>query len=94
MVVLPFIPETPRWLFYRGRRDEALSAIAATHANGNREDPLVLLTYKEIIDTISEETNNGKELDYRQLVKSKQELRRLMLCVSVAIITMASGSTS
>ncbi|KIW99487.1 uncharacterized protein Z518_11226 [Rhinocladiella mackenziei CBS 650.93] len=92
VIALPFIPETPRWLVYRGRHAEALDAIAVTHAHGNREDPMVLVIYKEIIDTLAQEAESGRRTSYRELVKSKSSLRRLMLCASVAVITMVSGN--
>ena len=93
VVVLPLLPESPRWLIYRGRHEEALSTIAATYANGNRENPVVLTTYKEICDTLEHEVDEGQHLSPFELLKGKQNLRRLMLCVSVAVITMVSGLT-
>ena len=44
VLVLPFVPETPRWLVYHGRHAEAIASIAVTHSNGNCEDPVVLVT--------------------------------------------------
>ncbi len=90
VIVLPFLPETPRWLVYRGRHEEAIHALAATHGDGNLEDPLVLATYKEIIDAIAAEKETSR-LTPTELLKNKHSLRRLMLCVSVAVITMVSG---
>lgn len=89
--VLPWIPESPRWLVYQDRHSEALDAIALTHSDGNREDPVVLLTYQEIIDTLQTEVELGQQTGYRDLVKSKSSMRRVMLVISVAIISMVSG---
>lgn len=89
--VLPWIPESPRWLVYQDRHSEALDAIALTHSDGNREDPVVLLTYQEIIDTLQTEVELGQQTGYRDLVKSKSSMRRVMLVISVAAISMVSG---
>jgi hypothetical protein len=70
---------------------EALEVIASTHAHGNTEDQVVLATYKEIIDSMAEEQHHGRNLTPIALFKSKESLRRLMLCCSVAVITMVSG---
>ncbi|KAI1401613.1 hexose transporter [Hypoxylon fuscum] len=92
VIVLPWVPESPRWLVYQDRHAEALNAIAATQADGNVEDPVVLLTYQEIIDTLQTEVETGQKTSYLDLVKSKQSMRRLMLASSVAIISMVSGN--
>lgn len=91
VIVLPWVPESPRWLVYQDRHAEALNAIAVTQADGNVEDPVVLLTYQEIIDTLKTEVETGQKTSYRDLVKSKQSMRRLMLASSVAVISMVSG---
>ncbi|KAK7747080.1 hypothetical protein SLS62_009236 [Diatrype stigma] len=92
VIVLPWVPESPRWLVYQDRHTEALVSIAATQADGNVDDPVVLLTYQEIIDTLQTEVDRGQKTSYLDLVKSKQSLRRLMLASSAAIISMVSGN--
>lgn len=91
VIVLPWVPESPRWLVYKDRHAEALISIASTQADGNVDDPVVLLTYQEIIDTLQTEVDRGQKTSYLDLVKSKQSLRRLMLASSAAIISMVSG---
>jgi Sugar (and other) transporter len=91
ILVLPYIPESPYWLIYNDRRQEALEVIALTHADGDLEDPAVLLRFKEISDTLEWERSSGKTTSLKEVVKTKSNMRRVMLVFSVAVITMLSG---
>lgn len=91
VLVLPLLPESPRWLVYRDRHEDAIAILAVTYADGDREDPAVLVTYREICDTLVREVDEGQRLSPFMLLKGRQNRRRLALCLSVAVITMVSG---
>lgn len=90
-VILLFVPESPRWLVHRDRCDDALTVLASTHSNGDKEDPLTQIQYKEIVDTIEWERNTGRQMTYAEVFRTPNSRRRLMLVVSVAVLAMASG---
>lgn len=85
------MPESPRWLAYVGRTEEALIVIAQTHANGDTSNPIVLAQYKEIIDTIEYERNVGETLSLKQMVKTPVARKRVSLAISAAVISTISG---
>ncbi|KAH9219706.1 hypothetical protein DL95DRAFT_404457 [Leptodontidium sp. 2 PMI_412] len=91
IVILPFIPEPPRWLANVGRREEALTVIAQTYANGDESDVIVLAQYKQIVDTIHYEREIGETLSLNQLVKTPAARKRITLAVSVAVFSTISG---
>lgn len=91
IVILPFMPESPRWLVHKGYSDEALDVIALTYANGDRANPAVLVQYQEIVDTLNYEKNTGETLSVKQMFKTPSARKRTILSLSVAVITMLSG---
>lgn len=91
LAILPFVPESPRWLQSQGRGDEALLAVAQTNANGDITDATVIVQYREIEDTILFE----KEYESAPVVKqltSPSVRKRLFLVCTVAVFSMLSGN--
>ncbi len=91
ILIIPFIPESPRWLVYTGRREEALTVVAQTYADGDETHPMVLAQYKEIIDTIDYEKNVGETLSLMQMVKTPVARKRMTLAISAAVFSTISG---
>ena len=52
---LPFLPESPRWLWKMDRADEAITILANIQANGDVNDPTVLAEVEEITTTLAAE---------------------------------------
>ena len=71
-----------------------MEILAAVNANGDITCPIVLLRFKEIDDTLEWEKSVGQTTSIKEVVKTKPNMRRIMLVVSVAVITMLSGSVS
>ncbi|KAL1618726.1 hypothetical protein SLS56_010456 [Neofusicoccum ribis] len=91
ILVLFTLPESPRWLAYKSRSDEALRVLTSING-GDETNPDVQIQYREIMDTIAFEKSEGQKLGFAEVIKNKSNMRRLMLAVSVAPLAMLTGS--
>ncbi|KAF2239990.1 MFS sugar transporter-like protein [Viridothelium virens] len=92
IAIIPFIPESPRWLAYQNRESAALHVVAQTYASGDSSSPIVLAAYKEIIDTIAYEKNVGETLSLAQLVRTRVARKRVLLACSAAVFSTIAGN--
>lgn len=88
---MPFLPESPRWLIYNDRQEEALEILALINGT-TRDDAGVQVQYQEIIDTLTYEKSDGKGLGFREMIRDAPNRKRLYLALSVAPLTMLTGS--
>jgi hypothetical protein len=92
IILIPFTPESPRWLQGQGRSREALLALAQTHSNGNIDDPAVMVQFRQITDTLAFEKSFERPTFVKQLVDSSSTRRRIFLVCTVAVFSMLSGN--
>ncbi|KAI5120581.1 hypothetical protein M0805_002531 [Coniferiporia weirii] len=89
--LIPFGPESPRWLVAKNREAEALQILAYYHANGNTADPLVQFEFQEIKAAIDAEKLQ-KQTGWLQLVRTPGNRRRMRIIVAIAFFSQWSGN--
>ncbi|KAF5573428.1 hexose transporter, partial [Fusarium pseudoanthophilum] len=87
-----WIPESPRWLMAHERHEEALEILAKYHANGDANNATVQFEYTEIKDTIALEYQAQKNGSYLDFLRTRGNRYRLMLLISLGIISQYSGN--
>ncbi|KAJ5919398.1 hypothetical protein N7466_010341 [Penicillium verhagenii] len=92
IITLPFIPESPRWLVHQGYYAEARIAVAQTNANGNLTDPVVIAIFKEIVDTLKWEKENGHDMSPIEIFKTPSARKRLLIGMSPGPFSCIAGN--
>ena len=90
--ILPFLPESPRYLLSAGKPEEALNVLAHVRADGNPNDKAVLEEYHEIEKSVEYAKSQGSTTSFSaMLVGSKSgELhfpRRTQLALWLPLFT-------
>lgn len=92
MFVLLFVPESPRWLIGNDRHEEALEVLAIVNAGGDTSDPIVLVQYREIADTIAWEKTEGRQLTFKEAYSNPINRKRLIIAISFSAMVMLPGT--
>ncbi|CZT18155.1 related to hexose transporter protein [Ramularia collo-cygni] len=91
LVFVWFVPESPRFLFAKGKTERAHHVLAKTHANGDLNDELVMLEVQEIKETIALEKEfegNG----WLVFFKTVGNRRRLLILLTLGLFSQWSGN--
>lgn len=60
LCLLPFVPESPRWLISKGRGEDAHNILAKYHTKEVKDDELGLFELQEIIEALGHERTSAK----------------------------------
>jgi hypothetical protein len=74
------------------RYDEALDMLSHYHAGGDRTNQTVQFEYHEIKETLQIELQHKKSGSYLDFIRTKGNRYRLMLLVSLGLISQYSGN--
>ncbi|KIK54176.1 hypothetical protein GYMLUDRAFT_48970 [Collybiopsis luxurians FD-317 M1] len=87
-----FVPESPRWLVYKGKEEQALKVLAHYHADGNRDDPLVQYEFNEIKNAIEYDREIAANVGWKSFIATPGNLKRLRIIVAIAFFSQWSGN--
>ncbi|KAA8909271.1 hypothetical protein TRICI_004583 [Trichomonascus ciferrii] len=90
-MILPFVPESPRWLFFKGREEEGLLALSKFH-NDEISSEVVQKESASMLEAIySERENHLPFMDILRCKDSTQNLRRMLLGCFSMVFQQLSG---
>lgn len=91
IVVLPFVPESPRWLVHQEMFEAARLSVAQANSHGDITDQVVLTVYKEIVDTLKWEKQN-KSMRPIEIAKDPVARKRLLIGMSAGPFSCIAGN--
>ncbi|KAK6957193.1 hypothetical protein Daesc_002479 [Daldinia eschscholtzii] len=92
IIFIYWIPESPRYLIAKDRHEEALDILAKYHAGGDKNDILVQFEFREIKETMRMEKQVARAAGYLDFLRTKGNLWRLAILISLGVISQYSGN--
>ncbi|KAM0335753.1 hypothetical protein ACHAQA_000803 [Verticillium albo-atrum] len=86
-----FLDESPRWLYYKDRGEEAYRIIVKNHGNGDFEDPLARAEYWEMGEALEAE-RAVKNQGLKMFVSTPANRKRLAILITLAVFGQWSGT--
>lgn len=94
-ILLPpsrLLPESPRYLISKDRRDEALEILTTYHAEGDRNSVIVKAEMSQIEQAIQLELEESKQ-SWLDMFRTSGMRRRLFISAFLGLFTQWSGNT-
>ncbi|KAH8883737.1 lactose permease [Thozetella sp. PMI_491] len=95
MVVLVYfvLPESPRWLWQKGKPDKARAILVKYHGNGREDSALVALECQEIQQSVEygEEHDTTKWYNYKILFSTRANIYRMYLIFLLVVFMQFTG---
>jgi len=92
MVFIFFLPESPRYLISKDRREEAFDILIKYHAEGDRNSIFVAAEMAQIETTIKLEMEVSKQ-SWMDMIRTRGMQRRTFIAAAIGLFTQWSGNT-
>lgn len=92
LLILPCIPESPRWLVSRGRHEHALEVLVVTQGRGNPDSETVREAFTQIENALSSENARFQHNPWREIISTPANRRRLLILCTFGVMINSFGN--
>ncbi|KAJ7599031.1 hexose transporter [Mycena floridula] len=92
ILLIWFVPESPRFLVSKGKDAQALKVLSYYHANGDDTDPLVKYEFEEIKAAIEFDRTVAANVSWKSLIATPGNRKRLRIIVAIAFFSQWSAN--
>ncbi|CAI7676809.1 unnamed protein product [Penicillium discolor] len=90
--LLPFVPESPRWLLANNQPEAAKEVLAVVIGVKSLDEPDFVRVFNEISTVLETEAANHPESPWKEIFTGKPNLRRLAILVSFGFMVELLGN--
>jgi hypothetical protein len=92
LIVVWWIPESPRYHVAKDQPDRALRTLAKYHAGGNEQDEVVQLEFAEITTAMALEKSHNSSFGFLDFLRTPGNRKRLYIIVAIGLFSQWSGN--
>ncbi|KAK2036167.1 sugar transporter [Colletotrichum somersetense] len=92
--ILPFLPESPRWLVSKGLHDQAWAVLSVTNGGTAKLENAerIRIQFREICDTLEFERTPEAKMSLSQIIHNPGAKKRLIITCSCAFMSYLGGN--
>lgn len=92
LTLLPFVPESPRWLISKGRHEHAREVLIVVQGDGDPESESVQTTFAEIESALAAEKAMSNSNPWVEIVATPANRKRLLILCTFGVMINSFGN--
>jgi len=92
LCLLPFVPESPRWLISKGKHEQAREVLIVVQGGGNPESESVKTTFAEIESALAAEKAMSNSNPWVEIAATPANRKRLLILCTFGVMINSFGN--